>query len=862
MSVLVIFILASSIAPIWRHGFLQSSVWAQEAAPASAEPTGADRLLTEAHRLWTKALFDEDLVAAQNQCQEVLKTFQSSGDQRGQARALDELGLITLKRKQTAEALNHFDQALKTARAVSDRTLEAQILQHTGQAYAAAKKSTEALDAYQQSLALYRENKQQRGEAGTLIQLGRFQFESGQTDQALQSYQQASTMAQQLDDGELTAEAFDRLAWVYNELGDAQQALDLATQALFAHRQAGDQLGEGYALGLLGDLAHEAQQIDSALDFYQQALGLATAVQSPGLAWKMRARLAHIYGEQDQPDAARSAYESAMTIIHSVPFEAMQDPFERAVRFSQDEALRQYADFLLRSNPTPADIEKAFVLIEQARALTFLQVLTKSDGRGLDSIDPLKLEREHRLIQRLYDIRLTLRDPALTDADRQVQQQQWEQAKAEFDAFKTDIRAVQPRYAELRYPHAPSVKAIQQQLMNPGTVLLGYVLGQEQSHLFVMTNNSLTAYLLPQADLINQAIQSYRRFLTDPGREPSADPAPVMALGRQLYDTLIRPAETFLKQKNRLLIVPDGWLCYLPFEALIEDIRNPQTAVPDPTYLLESHTISYSPSADVWQRLRGQRFNPAADRLLLVYGDATSTSGLLTEQGISAPSMIDLEREARAIGQALGGQYADIRLRRRAEDPSMTRPELSHYRLVHLAVPCVLNEREPWQSEIQLVLGDGEPHGQRLTLAEILRQPIGVQLMMLNHCQPQFGERVSGNGLMGLTRGLFYAGTSSVIVSVWDGEDASTDVFMQAFYQQLRAGQSASAALRAAKLQLLRTASYRDPRHWARWMVMGDGERTIQVSSLAQRVVLWSGALMAAALMVLGVYLTQMRRES
>lgn len=857
---LLVFMLASGIVSTGRFGLLLFSVQAQQTAPVSTELAGADRLLAEARRLWSKALFDEDLATAQAQSRQALEAFDAGGDERGRARAFIELGLIALRRREPAEALNHFDQALKAARATRDRTLEAQTLECLGQAQAVAGRHAEALDAYRSALSLYRESKQLREEAGALVQLGDFQHNLGQTDQALQAYQQALTLAQQLNDGERIVEALDRLAWAYNELGDAQQALEVATQALFAHRQVGDQLGEGYTLALLGELAHEARQLDSALDFYQQALDLAINVQAPALAWKMHTQLASIYDAQGRLDAARSAYELAVQLIETVPIEAMQDPFERAVALTQDEALRRYADFLLRSNPTPTDIEKAFLLTEQARACRFSHLLVGVDHRGL-GVDPLKLEREHRLIQRLYDIRLALRDPVLTEAEREARQQQWEQAQTEFSIFKADIRVVQPRYAELRYPATPTLETIQQELSHSDTILLSYLLGQQQSHLFVVTNNSLTVYPLPAAGVINQAVESHWRFLTSPDRGPAVDPAPLIVSSRQLYDMLIRPAEALLKGKKRLVIVPDGWLCYLPFEALMHEAATPPAAQVGPKYLLESYTISYAPSADVWQRLRGQRHNQSADRLLLVYGDMMWPSGRLTEQKPSEPSPVDPESEARAIAQALGGRYVDVRLRRRAEDPPLTRTELDRYRLVHWAIPCIWNEREPAESRVQLVWTDDRRSERWMSLAQIVQQRIGIELLTLSRCRLQVDGQVSGSGWLGLSRSLLYAGPPALIASLWDAPDASVGVLMQAFYQHLRAGQTVADALQLAKLQLVQTSSYRDPRYWARWALIGDGQRAMRISPVAERIVIGSGIAMAVLLATLGIFLTKRRSE-
>ncbi|MCS6803772.1 MAG: tetratricopeptide repeat protein, partial [Blastocatellia bacterium] len=141
---LFLFMLASSMVSTGRFGLAPLSVRAQQTAPVSTELAGAEQLLAEARRLWSKALFAEDLVTAQRQSRQALDAFDAAGDQRGRARALIELGLIALRQKQPAEALNHFDQALNAARGVNDQALAAQVFEHLGRAQAAAGRPAEA----------------------------------------------------------------------------------------------------------------------------------------------------------------------------------------------------------------------------------------------------------------------------------------------------------------------------------------------------------------------------------------------------------------------------------------------------------------------------------------------------------------------------------------------------------------------------------------------------------------------------------------------------------------------------------------------------------------------------------------------
>lgn len=854
-------LLLCALGPI-QFGILDFGFWIYQPAIRHPDP---EQLLEAARAAWPKALFDDELDTAQNQCQEALTLYQQSGDQAGQARALDELGLIALQRKRTAEALDRFDQALNAARAAGDRMREALILEHLGSAYAAAHQHSEALQAGQQALTVYRENKQPRGESRTLIFLGNLHQASGQAGPAIHSYQQAWVVASRIGDGNLIREALDNLAWAYKNSGNTQLALSLGTEALAAHRASKDRVGEGYMLATLGEVYRQASQLEQAIGLYQQALTLAQEMKAQALTWKLRTRLAQLYQTQGQVDQALSAYEAAVKILESTPAELMTDLFPQAIVIDAQEVFRDYADLLLRPDHTRAEAERAFAISEQERAHAFLDLLVKARAQLRQGPDPVMLERERSLVRALYDLQMTLQAPGLTEDARPRLARQWMQLQQDPEGFRRDIRHVQPRYAELRYPSLSTVKQIQQGL-GPKTALLEYWLGRERSYLFVITSEAFTVHRLPAAKQIEHAVKDYRQWLTQSnGMHPDA-----LALGQQLYEILIKPAREVIGGRDQLVVAPDGWLSYLPFEALVDSgQQTTDHGRPSPranrggNYLLEAYTISYTPSASLLMWLRQQSADQASgERLLLVYGDATAAPPSPADQDKALSLTHDHDKEARAVEQALGERFVDVRLRRGDQDPPLIPAELSRYRLLHVAAPSVMDEREPLRSGVRLALDKDGAKEFFVTLPAILHLPLGAELITLSHGQPFLNTLVSGRGIMSLVRGFLHAGTPAVVISLWDVDDASTDEFMKAFYQRLRAGQSKCAALREAKRQLRQHTPYQHPIYWARFVLIGDGEGAVNVSSTSQTVVLLSAALMMIVLMALGISLSRMKRQA
>src|SRR6185436_15618346 len=153
------------------------------------------------------------------------------------------------------------------------------------------------------------------------------------------------------------------------------------------------------------------------------------------------------------------------------------------------------------------------------------------------------------------------------------------QTEAARQQLEAQIRKAHPKYAELKHPTPLKLEAIQY-LLDEHTALLEYTLGPDRSFLFVVSKHGLTSYALPPAAEINRLVQDVRSTVERPGRR---DFGLFVSRSRKLYDVLIAPATNELKEKQNLLIAPDGALYYLPFEALLT--AQPQTGQGEMAYL-------------------------------------------------------------------------------------------------------------------------------------------------------------------------------------------------------------------------------------------------------------------------------------
>ena len=368
-------------------------------------------------------------------------------------------------------------------------------------------------------------------------------------------------------------------------------------------------------------------------------------------------------------------------------------------------------------------------------------------------------------------------------------------------------------------------------LPNDQTALLEFAVGEEQSILFAATSRNgkpeLTAFRLSfkRKDLTAKTEQ-LRKYLAEKDLRYS-QPA------RELYDLLLKPAAAQLQGKTRLIIVPDGPLWELPFQALM----------PAPNrFLVEEKTISTAPSLTFLREMmrarekRGKATTPV--NVLAIGNPALGGAEVLAKRaelmGDKLEPLPFAEQQAVQLGQ-LYKANAKV-LTGAAATEAQVKAEMGKYRILHLATHGVLDDRNPMYSHLALAQTgndekeDGPKEDGLLEARELLEMNLQADLAVLSACETGRGKIGAGEGMIGLTWALFVAGVPTTVVSQWKVADQSTAELMVAFHRNLQARTAKGVplygkaeALRRAGLSLLRQPNYRHPFHWAGFVLVGDG---------------------------------------
>ncbi len=687
---------------------------------------------------------------------------------------------------------------------------------------------------FQHSLALVRkENPGGLGVAHVLVNLGSLAAQREDLVAAERYFKQALAIQLKLEpEGRSAAVCMD-------DLGDVEWARGNRVDGESHHRQAiaiMEKIAPGgldlaTMLNSAGETAFKRGDLQEAENFHQRALAIRQKLE-PGSTDEAQSlnNLGVVLRSKGETDTAGTYFARAVDALESQEerlggTETVRSSF-RALYGSY------YYDLegALLAQHQPA---QAYRVSERARARGLLHMLAERDLMFAADV-PADLQRARKRNAADYDnVQAQLAElNATQDKDKVAAvQARLHELSVKRDEIADRIAKASPRFASLQYPQPLDVAATRR-ILDPGDVLLSYAVAEDRTALFVVapegSGPGLSVFTLSIKEKDLQAkVREFRRLIRE-HREP-VNPE-LMAQSRQLYDLLLRPADSVLAASQRLLVIPDGPLQVLPFAAL----RRNRTE-----YLVDWKPLHTVVSATVYAELRKMR-RPAENKAIEIaaFGDprmpASGRAGmqrsanpdlrLAAERGFDFGRLPFSRQEVQGIA-ALFPQRSRAYLGADATEEH-AKALGKDVRYIHFATHGLLDERFPLNSALVLsVPGQVQPGKDNglLQAWEIFEQVrLDADLVTLSACNTGLGKEVKGEGLIGLTRAFQYAGARSILASLWSVDDFRTMQLMQHFYTELRQGKSKDEALRAAQLELAHSRSASAPYYWAGFSMIGD----------------------------------------
>ena len=770
-----------------------------------------------------------DYTLALEQYQKSLKIKAEIGNRAGIATTLNNIGDIYVNQSNYARALELLQQSLKISEELGDRVGVARALANLGNVHLGQGNEAQALALYRQSLKIWEERGNREGVAILLNLLGEVHLEQGDYTQAAERFQQSLKIFEDLGDRSRVASMLNYLGNVHMAQGEYGEGLELFRRSFKISEEAGDKLTMVQTLNNMASVHLSQGDYTLALQFARRAADLATRIGVPDDASRAQTAAGKAYFALNQLDQARLSFDEAIASIETLRAQVAGGEEERQRSFESKISPYYAMVELLVAQGKP---DEALSYAERAKARVLLDVLSNGRVSVTKAMTVQEQQQERQLNSQLTALNTQLYREKLgphPDSERMAKlEDQLQSSRLDFEAFQFNLYAAHPEL-KTRRGAAPPLRLEQAGALLPDvkTALLEFVVADEKTYLFVVTKSGAVGVKvypleIKQKDLADRVARFRQMLSTSDNR--FSKPA------HELYDLLVKPAAAQLRGKTRLLIVPDGALWELPFQAL-------QT--PRARYLLDDHIICYAPSLTVLREMinvrRVREAHSLAAPTLLAMGDPAlgsqpfvQVSAALTGEGLDP--LPEAKRQVRTLARLYGQDHSKVYVGPNATEEQF-KAEAKDFDILHLATHGILNDRSPMYSHLLLAQpsGDAEEDG-LLEARELMKMELRANLVVLSACETARGRVSRGEGMIGLTWALFVAGAPTTVVSQWKVQSDSTTQLMIEFHRQLKsrpmgsaAENSAAMALRAAALKLKSDSRYRHPFDWAGFIVVGAG---------------------------------------
>jgi len=703
-----------------------------------------------------------------------------AGDKRTLAIDLENLGDVFFWQGNYPQAQEYFQRELTESESAHLKPMTATALMSLGQIAELGGNLPEAISKYQKSLSITEELGDKPLSASTLAFIASAQAASGDLARSLEYYQRAVDLQRTAAPAEVPL-ILAQMAAVYNRKGEFSPAL----------RTAGEALESAEVSGLREVLWRAHLEQGKA----QRGLGA--------------------------PAVAEGEFAKAISTIENLRLDVAGGESERENFFEDKlEPYHRMLDLLVAAGRN----EQAFDYAERAKARVLLDVFKN----GRTELPALMSAADQRQEETLRVKLASLNAQLLRGRERLPRAQlvsltaELERARGEYETFETALYAQHPEWrAQTGAVEPATLDQALALIPETGTAFVEFVVTDEKVFALVaaggarsQSSGKIDVFTAPVTRAqLTARVQRFREQLAsrDLGfRGTAAD----------LYRLLLAPAKADLLHKRHLIIVPDGALWELPFQALVDS---------NGRYLLEDAAISYAPSLTAlkaMQQVKQERRATSSPTELLAMGNPT-WGGQSSQRVKSVYRDEDLgnlplaETEVRRLGQIYGEGRSHIFVGKEARE-SRFKTEAGDAKVLHLATHGILNNASPLYSYL-LLAGESADDSEDglLEARELLQMKLRAELVVLSACETARGRVGAGEGIIGLSWALFVSGVPSTVLSQWKVESASTSRLMVAFHQNRKKNMNDAEALRAAALSVRKDPASEHPFYWAPFIVIG-----------------------------------------
>jgi CHAT domain-containing protein/TPR repeat protein len=800
-----------------------------QAALAIADETN-DRSVAARVWLGMSLVYSElgDLGNAIATARKRLHYSESIGDKAGMVKSLINIGNFCSSRSDFICAMESQTRALKIVEEISKddpavlrSSMHSALLRSIGILYYRAGGLEQALEFYRRALSI--SEQAGRSDPGMLINIGNVHLSVGDDSGALENFAKAFELFEKTGHQGNIAAAANSIANVYRARGDYVRALQYHSKAYEIRSQSegtsgldGDRLKIAFAQYMLGDHT-AALTVAEDIAGRQKDFDVIGSITANMLAGKIH------YGKKDLSKSSKYL-ERALAIMEEV--RGSMEETELPV-WSFFDGRDTPHDQLIRLRIDQQRTRDALILSENAKSRALIDILIK----GKLSIDPLLSDAERKKHSVLKIELTSLQGQLLREGRRATPeplrmsrlQDELRSKRLEFEDFTSRLYLSHPRLRSQRGHFRPiDVDSIEELIPDNDVAIAEFAVLDDSTFVFLLSRDSRAALsvlvfpLTTSGTKLEAGVARFRSKLANGDLD-------FQKASRELYDLLLKPAEKELAGKTNIIIVPDGPLWDLPFQALMDEKGK---------YLVEKAAISYAPSLTALREMkkRAALRQPTPGAELLAFGNPIVAKG--TKESVQRVFMDETlepipeaERLVNELAKMYGPNKSKVFTGSSARE-SVAKTEAPKYRIVQFATHGILNNISPMYSHLVMAQDEKDPNEDGLLEAwELKDLDLKADLVILTACETARGKISNGEGVIGMTWAAFIAGAPTTVASQWKVESSSTTELMLEFHRQLRNKKpiSKAEALRRASLKIMKMPKYRHPSYWAGWVMVGDG---------------------------------------
>lgn len=650
-----------------------------------------------------------------------------------------------------------------------------------------------AVALQKEALELARKLDSRIDEASTHNNIGIIHREAKKFDLAITSFEAALEIDKKL--GSRWGQAYDlrNLGQTYLMSEQPDRAGDPLSRAVRLSAEIGDKVNGAKATLALADWHLAKGEREKALGMYSRALEQSIAAHIPEVTWRAHRGLASVATASRDIPKARAEIDAALAVVEdlrgAIKVEELKNGFIANKLDLYDDAIRLALD-----HPEPGQDRAlaSWTYSERSRARSFIDLLANRKITLSSKQETDRIDEQRALKDRIYAAEDAV--AKASPADKDARTADLSALREKYRDLLVEIRASNPKLSAFVTVEPPSLDDVRKVLAKD-SALLEYHVASDETIVWTITDTGMRVTRLPVGrEKLSGLVLDYLKKMEAV--------RPVAAEARVLFELLVEPAlGADLEGKRFLGIAPHGVLHYVPFAALRGGDE----------YLVDRYALFYAPSAAVLPLTAG---SPS------ILGDDKARAKVLAigNPDLGDPSFALPFAEIEVAELKLDFEQIDVLTRERATNRWVA-ANIGKYHVIHFASHGEFDPVNPLFSAIRLARAEGATDDGALRAHDIFGIPLKAELVTLSACQTGLGKIEAGDELIGLNRAFLYAGTRSIMSTLWRVHDGSTAVQVKHFYRNYT-HQSKADALRNSMRQV--REYYPHPAYWAAFALTGE----------------------------------------